>query len=43
MQLNKAEFGRVQVMLLRAFIECIHEMRDFEVLPIRRRQLELFK
>ena len=45
MQLNKAEFGRVQVMLLRSFIECIHEMRDFEVLPIRPvpKQLALFR
>lgn len=45
MNMSRAEFGRVQVMLLRSFIECIHEMRDFEVLPIRvaPKQMELFR
>ena len=43
--MSKAEFGRIQILLLRSFIECIHEMRDFEVLPIRHspRQMELFR
>lgn len=43
--MSKAEFGRIQILLLRSFMECIHEMREFEVLPIRKvpKQLALFR
>lgn len=42
--MTKAEYGRLQINWIRAFIECIREMREVEVLPIKPRpkQLELF-
>lgn len=43
--MNKAQYGRHQINWIRAFLECIREMREVEVLPIRARpmQMELFK